>query len=134
MKILRSVLESIASHARESRPLECCGILLAEGLASSTVTRALRADNAAENPRCRYVLGAKEHIRAVKMERDGVARIAGYYHSHPDGGCRPSRRDKDQAVGGIPYLIVGVDNGPAKYGLWRLEGDGLRTEPMEVRE
>ncbi len=134
MRILRHVLESIVSHARQSHPLECCGILLAEGPASKVVTRALPAKNAAENPKERYVVGLKAHIRAVKMECARTARIVGYYHSHPSGGCGPTQRDAEQAVPATSYLIVGINGGSPEFAAWRLEEDHPTAEPLEVSE
>ena len=134
MRILRHVLESIAAHARQSSPLESCGILLAEGPASMVVTRVLHAENAAKKPEKEYVVGPKAHIRAVKMECAGIARIVGYYHSHPSGGCKPTKRDRDQAVPGIPYLIARVTNGSPEFAAWRLERDHPTAEPLEVSE
>ena len=134
MKILRRVRKSIAAHARQSRPWECCGILLAEPSAPEVVTRAVYAENVANDARKRYVLDPKAHIRAARMEREGVVRIAGYYHSHPDGGSRPTPRDIEQAVASICYLIVGLDNGRAEFGAWRFGGGLFTTEPLEVAE
>ncbi len=98
------------------------------------VTCALHAKNAAKNPEERYVLGAKAHIRAVKMERTGTARIVGYYHSHPNGGCKPTQRDTDQAVPDISYLIVGANNGSPEFAAWRLERDQPTAEVLKVSE
>jgi len=135
MRILRRVLESVAAHARESFPHESCGILLAGIEDPSTVRWSLRAENAENvHPERAYVLGHKAHIRAVKMEFSGTARIVGYYHSHPDGEARPSQNDVNQAVAGVTYLIVGIRNGDIERAAWKLRGDRLVQEPLEVRE
>ncbi len=136
MRILCQVLESIAAHARQTQPLECCGILMARGGAGlSTVNCVLRAENAeTDDLKQGYVLGHRAHIRAVEMESAGGVRIAGYYHSHPCGGIKPSRRDAELAVGGVSYLIVEVNGSSVMYGSWRLEGHDLVPEPVEVIE
>ena len=132
MKILGRVLEATAAHARASRPLECCGILLAEGAGALVATRALPARNAAEHPLDRYVLGHEAHLDAVQLEADGAARIVGYYHSHPGGECRPSPHDLDRAAGDLPVLIVAVNDGAVDYAAWRLQGAAATQEPLEV--
>lgn len=114
--------------------MECCGILLADKAGSAPVTRALRGVNAAADPKRRYVLGARTHIQAVGMEATNDAHIVGYYHSHPEGGCGPTPRDAEDAVPGICYLIVGLGNGPAEFGVWRKQGDRLTAESLDVRQ
>lgn len=135
MKVRRGVLESIAAQARDSLPHECCGILLAEAGDPPTISRALQADNAERAaPQQRYVLGHKAHLEAVNAEASGRARIAGYYHSHPQGDARPSARDLERAVPGVAYLIVGLRRHSTAYAAWRLEEDRLIPEPLEVDE
>ena len=58
--------------------------------------------------------------------------IVGYYHSHPDGRARPSRWDVEQAIAGVTYLITGMAHGRIEHAAWRLEGDDLVPEPLEV--
>lgn len=135
MRILRHALESVADHARQSAPCECCGILLCAGGDLSTVNCALRAENAEkEYPEQQYVLGHKVHLGAVEMEAYGDAHIAGYYHSHPGGRARPSSRDVEEAISGVAYLITGVGDGWIEHAAWRLEGDDLIPETLEVSE
>jgi len=129
------VLESVAAHARENFPRESCGILLAGVEGPSRVRLSLRAENAEKaHPEHAYVLGHKAHIKAVEMEFSGTARIIGYYHSHPNGGPRPSQNDVQQAVAGVTYLIVGVCDGKIEHGAWQLKDDQLVQEPLEVRK
>ena len=73
-------------------------------------------------------------LRAVEMETLGDTRIAGYYHSHPDGRARPSSWDVEQAIGGVTYLITGMAGGRIEHSAWRLEGHELAPEPLEVGE
>jgi proteasome lid subunit RPN8/RPN11 len=134
VKILRQVLESVADHARRGFPCECCGILLYTGDDLSTVSCVLPAENIEkENPERGYLLDHKAHLRAVEMEALGDASIAGYYHSHPYGRARPSCRDVEQAVHGVIYLITGLEGGGRiEHAAWRLEGDNMIPEPLEV--
>lgn len=132
MKILPNVLEAIVAHARSSCPLECCGILLSEPTRAELVTGLLPAENTADDPRRRYILGRQAHLRAVELESAGAARIAGYYHSHPGGGCRPTQHDLEQAVPETRYLIIGLTGQDVRWGLWRLRAGRFESEPLVV--
>ncbi len=135
MRVLKSVLNAIIAHARETSPRECCGILLAGGSNCATVKRTLRAENAEEDcPEQGYVLGHQAHLQAVRMEARSKLRIVGYYHSHPQGGPQPSLRDRGEAVAGMSYLIVGIGDNGIDCAAWRLEGKRLVPEPLEVTE
>ena len=77
VRILRHILESVADHARQSIPRECCGILMAQGDDLSTVSCALPAENAeTDQPEQRYSLDHKTHLRAVEMEALGHAQYS----------------------------------------------------------
>ena len=133
MKILRNVFESIVGHSRESEPSECCGILLSQHNDPDVVDDILRAENAEKfRPREVYVLGHKAHMKAVELEISEGSRIAGYYHSHPHGGTKPSARDTMQAAEGVTYLIIGGDAEETECAAWRLEGKRFSEEPVEV--
>jgi len=143
MKILKRVLDSAIAHARESRPRECCGILLATEGRGGAVDMLLRAENAEKgNPHRRFALGHRAHIRAVRMESLGTVRIAGYYHSHPQGPARPSAADAAASTSEADHLIIGLPEGEQEATVWRWrgeregegEGDGFRPEPLEVIE
>jgi len=123
------------AHAQESYPGECCGIVLAGRDDPSFVSAIVRAENVEEGDQANgFVLGHEAHLAAVKMESTGEFSIAGYYHSHPDGTTRPSRRDTEQAVGETLYVILGVSDGRVAQAAWKLEGDEFAEVPMRVVE
>ncbi len=133
MKILSRVLDEIEAQARELHPAECCGILLAPPAPGTPVDRLLPAENKyPEDKRFGYELGPKAHLEAVRLECAGEARIAGYYHSHPQGTVKPSERDVNLALIGVTYLIAGIDAGKFRHAAWRLEGGSFVPEPLEV--
>ncbi|MFQ5808899.1 MAG: Mov34/MPN/PAD-1 family protein [Armatimonadota bacterium] len=141
MKILRQVLESVAAQARAGLPHECCGILLSDATDPSTISRTIPAKNAEKvSPSRRYVLGHEAHLKAVDMEVSGKSRIVGYYHSHPcssepiQGKVKPSHRDAELAVPEVTYLIVAPHDESIHHAAWRLEGDELVPQPLEVTE
>ena len=132
MKILRQVLESVAAHARESVPFECCGILLARN-EDHMVSSSLRAENRKKkNPEIGYVLGHKAHLKAVEMEVTARVYIAGYYHSHPGGGTKPSHHDVEQAIEGTIYLITAPINSSYKQAAWNWENNHFIPVPIEI--
>ncbi len=135
MRISRQLLESIVEHAQQSRPYECCGILMSTSGNGSIVDYVIPAENIdKEDPERGYVLGHKAHLKAVEMEAVGESRIVGYYHSHPDGKARASKRDVEQAINNVTYLITGLGNEEIEHTAWRLVGDDLILEPLEVSE
>ena len=135
MRISRQALESVTKHAQQSRPHECCGILMSTSGNGSVVDHVIPAENVEkEDPERGYVLGHKAHLKAVEMEAVGGACIAGYYHSHPNGKARPSNRDLKQAISDVTYLITGFSDGEIQHTAWRLIEDKLIPEPLEVSE
>ena len=135
MRISRRVLGLVADHAQQSAPRECCGILLCTGDVSSTVNRVIPAENVEqENPEREYELDHRTHLKAVEMEIAGDAHIAGYYHSHPASGAKPSRRDVEKAIIGVTYLIIGMVDGRMEHTAWQLEEGDLIPEPLEIGE
>ena len=134
MKITRTALDSIAAHAAQTRPNECCGILLVAGNGTA-VDRVLRSDNVeVQRPERAFRLGHRAHIKAVGLECVGEARIAGFYHSHPAGPSRPSLRDAEEANGDQVHLILGMAGDLPETAAWRWEGEGFVGEPLEVTE
>ena len=135
MRISRQLLKSIVEHAQQSRPHECCGILMSTSGNSSVVDHVIPAENVEkDDPERRYALGHNAHLKAVNMEALGEAYIIGYYHSHPDGKPRPSNHDAEQAVSEVIYLITGLGNGEIEHAAWRFENDNPTREPLEVSE
>ncbi len=133
MRIERHVLDAIVGHARGSRPNECCGILLASPQDPATVIDALPADNIEpDRPTDAYVLDYRTQLRALDMEVDGRMHVAGYYHSHPRGSARPSRRDVERAVPDTTYLIVGMAEDPVECRAWFCAGQVLVPAPLET--
>jgi len=134
VKILHKVLESIASHAKECVPFECCGILLAYN-EDHIVFTSLRADNGEKkNSEIKYILGHKAHLKAVEMEVTSRVYIAGYYHSHPRGGIKPSRSDAEKAIEGATYIITAPINGSYEHSTWKWKNNQFIPVTLEVSD
>jgi len=85
-----AILTRLVRCAAEAAPRECCGLLIAERDAlvdAISLTNVATADDA-------FRFDPLEYARFERRIRAGGRRVAGYYHSHPSGSIRPSRRDR----------------------------------------
>lgn len=95
------------------------------------ITGCEAAENVAENPDRHFEIDPRALFAALRAERAGGARIAGYWHSHPGGDARPSATDATMAPpDGRFWLIVAGDDAT----LWRAGDHGLyeRFEPVAI--
>ena len=120
--IEEEAVDDIRRHAAEAYPHECCGALLerddviveAVALSNTTIEEATR----------RFLVSPEEYRYAEKRARERDARLAGFYHSHPDHPARPSQHDLDHAWPNLTYVIISVAAGtPADITCWRLRED-----------
>jgi proteasome lid subunit RPN8/RPN11 len=108
--------------ASSSYPEECCGVLLGR---AGSVTSIWPTLNVHPGPRSRrFAIDPRELLRVHRSARDAGVDVIGYYHSHPDGAARPSKRDLAAAVPAVSYLILAVtSDGVTERRCWRLRGD-----------
>jgi proteasome lid subunit RPN8/RPN11 len=129
MTIPRAVRHAIVDHARQERPLECCGFLIG---ASGRVLFAVPMTNV-EKSRARYRIDDRAHIelrRVLRGIRPTVS-ILGVYHSHPQGAAWPSETDVAEAL--YPewvYLIVGLQGSRPVMRGFRIRKSTLRQVPL----
>lgn len=105
-QITNSAIEAILTHAAQTHPHECCGLLLGEG---DAITHAQPTANVHPDPARHFEIDPAALIAAYKAQRDGGARIVGYYHSHPTGDPRPSATDRASAAhdGKVWAIVAG---------------------------
>jgi proteasome lid subunit RPN8/RPN11 len=106
--------ESIKRHAVNAAPLECCGLILADG-------SILQCENAAQDRRTQFLIPMHVTRRAMKEHT-----IAGVYHSHVGSGANLSTKDREDAwMFGNLYVIaaVGHDGSVTEIKSWLLKGD-----------
>ncbi|MEM6424660.1 MAG: M67 family metallopeptidase [Cyanobacteria bacterium P01_H01_bin.119] len=140
----------IASHAAQTYPEECCGLLLGVWDSASerrrlrlvvpvdntwsTEVEALEglsdddgAQTAAEfslDRRRRYWIAPRTMLKVQREARDRGLNIIGVYHSHPDYPAVPSERDRQLAWSDYSYLIVSVQAGQSvDLKSWYLQDD-----------
>jgi proteasome lid subunit RPN8/RPN11 len=124
-------LQAIGRHGESTFPEECCGFLIGQARAETTVVeRVLPVDNERQDSRHnRYVIEPETVLAAHKEARAAGADVVGYYHSHPDHPSRPSDFDREHAWPGLSYLIVSVMRGQvADARSWRLADDRARFD------
>jgi len=120
-----SHLLSIRSHAENTYPEECCGLLLGQVTGDvKTLVEVLPTKNAwsaeAEDhcpeqkvltKQRRYAISPADMLKAMKDGRDRDLAIIGIYHSHPDCAAVPSECDRTLAWPQYSYIIVSVRQG-----------------------
>jgi proteasome lid subunit RPN8/RPN11 len=101
---------AVGGHARSEFPCECCGVLVGRRNGVGVVIeRTVPAPNITESdPFSSYQVDWETLIKTRRELRGGPSEIVGFYHSHPDGTSRPSRRDGRFAWSGHTFLIVPV--------------------------
>lgn len=126
MRIPKALLERIHSHARQTYPEECCGVLLGRVNDSERiVTDVLETENSEEHLKeRRFLITSEAYLHANKIARARGLEILGFYHSHPDHPARPSQYDQEHAWAWFSYLITCVENGePKESTAWILKED-----------
>ncbi|HUQ49521.1 MAG TPA: M67 family metallopeptidase [Terriglobales bacterium] len=138
LQITNSQMATIRSHAQESYPQECCGILIGE---ESGEVRRVVSVNTCRNDETvssanRYKIHPKDLIAAQKLARQQGFDIIGFYHSHPDHPPRWSGTDLKEAHWmGSSYLIVSVSaKGTSDAASYLLRGANEEEKHFEEEE
>lgn len=104
--IPKKVLANIISHALETDPEECCGVLIGS---ESVVDEARRLRNAHTQPIRRFEMPPMDLMR-VESEAEAKGRkIVAIYHSHTHTQAYPSQTDVRNAVESWwtdPYYVL----------------------------
>lgn len=131
-------LRQISSHAEQTYPEECCGLLFgtidcptnthtlvevhpvanAWDAEAEATMQAVYAQTALGQKSVtkleRYWIDPGEMLKAQRDARDRQLDIIGVYHSHPDHAAIPSECDRALAWTQYAYLIVSVQAGIAQ--------------------
>jgi proteasome lid subunit RPN8/RPN11 len=134
LRIAREVRDDLLAHAREGAPEEVCGVLGGtHDPEESTVTTALRGENAAADRRLRYELAPEDQLHLMQRVEDGGDDVVGWYHSHPAGPARPSGTDARLATWeGYSYVIVVLSGEKPRIGSWRWTGERFAEEEVDI--
>jgi proteasome lid subunit RPN8/RPN11 len=130
VKITLKVLAGITRHARNTAPVECCGLLAGkDDLIDEYITTLNIRDSEVA-----YQVDPVEHIGAMKSLRVRGRSVLGAYHSHPRTAAEPSAADVAEASygDGFLYLIVSLASEPPEIRGYRLVGGRLAAADFEV--
>lgn len=98
-------IEEIISHARESFPLEACGIMAGK---RNIIHKIIRAKNK-EQSDISYSIDPVEQLKIFEKMDKLKLELAGIYHSHPAMPAYPSKRDiKLACYHDAAYFIISV--------------------------
>jgi proteasome lid subunit RPN8/RPN11 len=121
----------IISHARESVPRECCGLI--GGTSEGSALNIYRMRNAAADPLVTYEAAPEDLFAAQRSMRERGEQLLAIYHSHPRAVIpEPSATDVRLAYyPSAVYFIVGLGGEQPNLRAFRIsEGEG-RWEPTE---
>jgi proteasome lid subunit RPN8/RPN11 len=111
--IEQTPLDEMTRDAVRTFPDECCGFLFGkEGSDNRTVVKIQVVDNAKEgDKRRRFVISAKDYLKAEQFADENNLQLIGVYHSHPNHPAIPSEHDRVAAQPYFSYIILSVMNG-----------------------
>jgi proteasome lid subunit RPN8/RPN11 len=139
LSIPPNLMREIEAHGEAAYPEEGAGFLLGTDGATREVTAILclpneREDGARHN---RFLIGARDYVRAEMEAEDRGLALVGVFHSHPDHPNRPSEFDREWAQPYFSYLITSINGGQAAGSRsWRLSEDRstFSEEPVATAE
>jgi proteasome lid subunit RPN8/RPN11 len=135
MKITLSqaVLEEIQQHGMENYPEEGAGVILGEQHSQGRQAKKILAlTNHSENGsrHNRYLIAAKDILKAENEAEKLGLEVIGVFHSHPDHPAEPSEFDLQWALPWYSYLITRVESDRAvETKSWRLNEDRQTFSP-----
>jgi proteasome lid subunit RPN8/RPN11 len=106
IKIPRTVIAEMISHALRDDPEECCGFLLGK---DSVVTRSCPTKNVDAEKIRRYSMDPLEYIQVQQDADERGEEFVAIYHSHTFTQAYPSETDVKNAVGSgftDPYYVL----------------------------
>ena len=108
MLLRQDHFDAIVSHAVESSPDECCGLI--GGTTDSKAKTIYRLRNVTPNPQLAYEAAPEDLFAAQRHMREQGETLLAIYHSHPRS-ADPSPSETDVRLAYYPsatYLIVGL--------------------------
>ena len=108
LQLTQSHLSALITHAQESAPEECCGLI--GGNTAHQAQTIYRLRNTAAQPSVAYEAAPEELFAAQRQMRERGENLIAIYHSHPRA-VLPSPSDTDVRLAYYPsavYLIVGL--------------------------
>ena len=105
MRVRRAVIDAMLAHARDERPLECCGLLLGR---EQLIDECRPALNLRRSP-VAFEVDPRDHFAAIREARRSGRQVLGAYHSHPASPAVPSSTDVAEAFDAeLLYVILSL--------------------------
>ena len=128
------VLEALAEHAKDGRPLEVCGVLFGayddEGVAKVDGCAALA--NVSSTPEHEYRMDPDQQAQVWDRVRAMGLEVLAVWHTHPAGPIGPSETDLEYMQPWLLYPVLSFDplTSGARWQLhvYRLGEDGEAVE------
>jgi proteasome lid subunit RPN8/RPN11 len=130
LRLPQAQLNQIISHARESAPRECCGLI---GGAEGNAQTIYPMRNAAADPLITYEAAPEDLFAAQRVMRERGEQLLAIYHSHPRSDD-PKPSDTDVRLAYYPsavYFIVGLGGEQPSLGAFRISERAGSWEPVE---
>lgn len=125
LTVTSELVEALLAEASSAMPREACGLLFGS---AGRIDCHRPTANVHSAPETRFEIDPQALVDAHRAMRSGGPRLAGYYHSHPQGRPEPSATDRAMAYpDGMVWAIVGE----GQVTFWHAGGDGL--EPLPYR-
>lgn len=117
VRIATALLDRMLAHAAATPDVEVCGLLFGGDDRIDAIEPTL---NIAPSPARTFEIDPRALFAAIRAERCGGQRLAGFYHSHPSGDPAPSPRDAAMAEPGRLWVILAG----GQAGAYRAEAGG----------
>jgi len=131
VKLLKTQIDQIISHARQCAPRECCGLV--GGITSGRAQTVYPTRNAAADPFITYEAAPEDLFAAQRAMRERGEQLLAIYHSHPRS-ADPKPSDTDVRLAYYPsavYFIVGLGGEQPSLAAFRISESQGRWEPFE---
>jgi proteasome lid subunit RPN8/RPN11 len=131
LQLTRDQLKTLVTHAKESVPEECCGLI--GGNSADRAQTIYRLRNAAAHPRVSYEAAPEELFAAQRQMRERGEQLIAIYHSHPTA-ISPSPSETDVRLAYYPnavYLIVGLGDETAIVKAFKISERDHRWQQVE---
>lgn len=105
-------LNEMIRDAERTFPDECCGFLFGNTEnGNRSIIKIQVVDNAKEgDKKRRFVISARDYMRAEQFAEINSLELLGVYHSHPGHPAIPSEHDRVAAQPYFSYIILSVLN------------------------
>lgn len=146
IRLKAATAAEISRHARETYPLECCGVILSSAQGEQVrrcmnIQDRLHREDPEKYPRdarIAYYMDPEELYRVFKEAAESGTTIKAFYHSHPDHEAYFSAEDKERGTAwGEPlypdtaYVVVSLFDGTVK-GMKAFAWDPMKKDFAEI--